>query len=62
MTLDTALPKTGIAIALSPLPESVICIPGAFPYPDPLLVTAIDCITPALITGVPRTAVCPWKY
>ena len=58
---DTDLPKVAIAIALSPLPVSVMAMPGAFPYPDPLLVTAIDCITPALITGVPRTAVCPWK-
>ena len=61
MTLDTALPNEAIAIALSPLPESVILMPGAFPYPAPLLVTGIAVITPAEIVGVPRTAVCPWK-
>ena len=58
---DTDLPKVGSAWALSPLPESVILIPGALVYPFPPLVRGIAVTTPAEIVGVPTTAVWPLK-
>ena len=57
MTDPTDLPIVVAARPLSPLPESVILMPGALSYPVPPPVRGNAVIAPALIVGVPRVAV-----